>query len=174
MSKQTLTRRALLKSALATPLVAGLWGSRASDAESAALATGDPLLDLVIVDANVITMDDARPRAEAVAIKNGRFIAVGASSDLRALARPGVQTLSLSGKTVLPGLIDAHTHVASSGRQTSLSLNLGLSSLAAIKQAIKGFCQKSPQQRVDATVMSLGVLVYAAAKEVRRIRVRAV
>jgi len=35
-------------------------------------------------------------------------------------------------------------------------------------------CQKSPQQRVDATVISLGVLVYAAAKEVRRSRVRAV
>jgi hypothetical protein len=66
MSKQTITRRALLESALATPLVAGLLGCRASDPDSAALATGDRLLDLVIVDANLITMDDARPRAEVV------------------------------------------------------------------------------------------------------------
>ena len=145
MSKQTITRRALLKSALATPLVAGLLGCRASDTDSAALATGDRLLDLVIVDANIITMDDARPRAEAVAIKNGRFIAVGSSRDIRALARPGTQTLSLPGKTVLPGLIDAHTHVASSGRETYLSLDLGLSSLAAIKQAIKEATAKKPK-----------------------------
>src|SRR5882672_11055292 len=107
MSKQTITRRALLESALATPLVAGLWGCRSSATDSAALAIGDRLLDLVIVDANIITMDDARPRAEAVAIKNGRFIAVGSSNDIRALARPSTQTLSLPGKTVLPGLIDA-------------------------------------------------------------------
>ncbi len=145
MSKQTITRRALLKSALASPFVAGLFGCRASGTDSTALATGDRLLDLVIVDANIITMDDARPRAEAVAIKNGRFIAVGSSSDIRALARPGTHTLSLRGKTVLPGLIDAHTHVASSGRETYLSLDLGLSSLAAIKQAIKDAAAKKPK-----------------------------
>ena len=145
MSKQTITRRALLESALATPLVAGLVGCRSSGTDSAALATGDRLLDLVIVDANIMTMDDARPRAEAVAIKNGRFIAVGSSRDIRALARPGTQTLSLPGKTVLPGLIDAHTHVASSGRETYLSLDLGLSSLAAIKQAIKEATAQKPK-----------------------------
>ncbi|NOT53515.1 MAG: amidohydrolase [Deltaproteobacteria bacterium] len=145
MPKQTITRRALLEAALATPLVAGLLGCSASDTDAAALATGDRLLDLVIVDANIITMDDARPRAEAVAIKNGRFIAVGSSRDIRALARPGTQTLSLRGKTVLPGLIDAHTHVASAGRQTYLSLDLGLSSIAAIKQAIKEATAQKPK-----------------------------
>src|SRR5437870_231303 len=137
MSNQTVTRRALLQSALSTPLLAGLAGCRSSGASSAERAAGDRPLDLAIVDANIVTMDEARPRAEAVAIENGRFIAVGSSSDIRALATPRTQTLSLRDKTVLPGLIDAHTHVAWAGRETYLSLNLGLSSITAIKQAIK-------------------------------------
>ena len=103
MSKQTVTRRALLESALATPLIAGLAGCRSSGAGSEEQqGTGDRSLDLVIVDANILTMDAARPRAEAIAIGNGRFVAVGSSREIRALATPRTPTLSLQGKTVLP------------------------------------------------------------------------
>ena len=101
--------------------------------------------DLAIVDANIITMDDTLPRAEALAIKNGRFIGVGSSREIRALAGSGTETLSLRGKTILPGLIDAHCHVASSGRETFLALNLGLPSLAAIRQAIKDAAARTPK-----------------------------
>ena len=82
-------------------------------------------------------MDEAQPRAEALVIKNGRFVNVGSSSEIRALAGSDTETLSLRGKTILPGLIDAHCHVASSGRETFLALNLGLPSVAAIRQTIQ-------------------------------------
>jgi predicted amidohydrolase YtcJ len=58
--------------------------------------------DLLLVNANVLTMDPARPRAGSVAIKNGRF--VDASS--------AAETIDLRGATVLPGFHDAHNHMA--------------------------------------------------------------
>src|SRR5829696_3483235 len=45
--------------------------------------------DLVVVNARVYTLDPARPRAEAFAVKDGRFLAVGSTSDVRNLAAPG-------------------------------------------------------------------------------------
>lgn len=47
----------------------------------------------------------------AVAIKNGRFVAVGGYQDVRALAGPGTEAADLDGATVVPGLIDAHNHL---------------------------------------------------------------
>lgn len=145
MSSQDPTRREFLESALATPVLAGLAGAASIRGERPPNAPKGPAVDLAITDANIFTMDPAGPRAEAVAIKNGRFIAVGSSSEIRALAGAGTPVLSLKGKTILPGLIDAHTHVASSGRSIYLSLNMGLTTLAAIKQAIKDDAAKKPK-----------------------------
>jgi predicted amidohydrolase YtcJ len=141
MSKQAITRRALLETALATPLLGGLAGCGRSSAGT----PGRRAFDLAIVDANIITMDDAQPRAEALVIKSGRFISVGSSNEIRALAGSATETLSLRGKTILPGLIDAHCHVASSGRETFLALNLGLPSVAAIRQTIKNAAARTPR-----------------------------
>jgi predicted amidohydrolase YtcJ len=147
MSRQAMTRRTWLETALATPLLSGLAGCSRSGAGTAThgAIAGGGALDLAIVDANIITMDGAKPKAEALAIKSGRFVAVGSSSEIRALAGSGTETLSLRGKTILPGLIDAHCHVASSGRETFLALNLGLPSVAAIRQAIKDAAARTPR-----------------------------
>jgi hypothetical protein len=70
-----------------------------------------------ILVGNVVTLDPARPRAKAVAIRDGRIIAVGSVAEVRAAAGPGAATVDLSAATVLPGLSDAHGHLLSLGRK---------------------------------------------------------
>lgn len=66
--------------------------------------------DLLLLNGRVYTMDADQPRAQAVAVTGNRILAVGHGADLRPLLRPGGQVVDLGGKTVIPGLIDAHVH----------------------------------------------------------------
>ncbi len=71
--------------------------------------------DLVVTAGTVITLDDARPRATAIAIRGGRIIAVGNAGDMRALTGLATRRIDLPRATVVPGLGDAHAHVESIG-----------------------------------------------------------
>jgi predicted amidohydrolase YtcJ len=65
--------------------------------------------NLVLRNGNIITMNPGQARAEALAIRDGRIVAVGSWEEVSAHAQ-GVHVLDLDGKTVLPGFIDTHTH----------------------------------------------------------------
>jgi predicted amidohydrolase YtcJ len=71
--------------------------------------------DLILVNGAIHTVDDANPRATAVAIRDGRFVAVG-NDEIRALAGPSTRVEDLGGAAVVPGLIDAHNHLQATGR----------------------------------------------------------
>jgi predicted amidohydrolase YtcJ len=71
--------------------------------------------DLILVNGTMHTVDDANPRATAVAIRDGRFIAVG-DTEVRDLAGPSTRVEDLGGAAVVPGLIDAHNHLQATGR----------------------------------------------------------
>ncbi len=66
--------------------------------------------ELVVINARVVTVDPGQPRAEAFAIKNGRFLAVGSSVDVRNLIRQGTPTWDAQGAAIVPGFIDTHNH----------------------------------------------------------------
>ena len=66
--------------------------------------------DLVVVNAKVYTMDGATPRAEAFAIKGGRFTAVGSNADIKNLAGKNTETFDAQEMTIVPGFIDCHNH----------------------------------------------------------------
>lgn len=68
--------------------------------------------DLMVVNANVRTVDARNSRAQAVLISKGRFVAVGTEAEVRAAAAPEAEVLDVSGKTVVPGFIDAHNHLS--------------------------------------------------------------
>jgi predicted amidohydrolase YtcJ len=87
------------------------------------LGDGTPA-DTLIVNANIVTMDPARPRAEAIAIKGDRIAGIGTTTDLQAVLGPQTRVIDARGRTVVPGLVDGHLHFASlgSGGQT---LDLG-------------------------------------------------
>ena len=67
--------------------------------------------DLVLLEGKVITVDPNDSIAEAVAVKNGNIVAVGHNSEIAKLAGPQTQVVHLGGRSVLPGFIDAHTHL---------------------------------------------------------------
>jgi predicted amidohydrolase YtcJ/heat shock protein HslJ len=71
----------------------------------------------------VLTMDDAAMRAQAVAEKDGRILAVGAEADVMALKGPDTEMIDLGGRTMLPGFVDAHGHVFMGGLQ-AMSANM--------------------------------------------------
>src|SRR5438552_3818158 len=69
--------------------------------------------ELILYRTNIITIDARQPRARAVAIADGRFLAVGDDVEVRSLAGPRTDQVDLEGRTVVPGFIDAHAHPAS-------------------------------------------------------------
>jgi predicted amidohydrolase YtcJ len=74
-------------------------------------ALADPVpADLIVVNANVLTVDANRPAAESFAVRGGKFAAVGSNADVKRLSGPRTRLLDLGGKTVVPGFIDAHAH----------------------------------------------------------------
>ena len=66
--------------------------------------------DLVVFNAKVYTVDSRAPKAEAFAVKSGRFTAVGSNRDIRALIAKGTQTFDAKQMTIVPGFIDCHNH----------------------------------------------------------------
>jgi predicted amidohydrolase YtcJ len=66
--------------------------------------------DLIVRDARVVTMDPAHPSVSAMAIRDGRILALGGEQELSGCASKQTSVVDLHGKTVLPGLIDVHTH----------------------------------------------------------------
>jgi len=66
--------------------------------------------DLVVLNANVITVDSTRPRAEAFAVLGDEFIAVGSTSEIRRWVGESTTVIDAEGSTVTPGFIDAHMH----------------------------------------------------------------
>lgn len=69
-----------------------------------------PSPNLILTEATITTMDPRRPGAEAMAIADGRILAVGSEAEITTLAGACTRILRLRGKAVMPGLIDSHTH----------------------------------------------------------------
>jgi predicted amidohydrolase YtcJ len=95
------------------------------------------MFDLLIRSANVLTMDDSQPRAEAIAIWGGKIVAVGANDEIDGLRPLARRVVDLDGATVLPGFIDAHTHFLM-GSQTLERVRLaGVHTLAEWQERVR-------------------------------------
>lgn len=87
--------------------------------------------ELILHHGRIATQDEQRSFAEAVAIRDGRFLAVGTDRDILPLRGPFTQVVDLSGRTVIPGLNDSHLHVIRGGLNYNLELRWdGVPSLA--------------------------------------------
>ncbi|QHN04264.1 amidohydrolase [Granulicella sp. WH15] len=71
--------------------------------------------DLVVFNAKVYTVDDRLPKAEAFAVKGGRFVAVGSNAEIKGLIGRKTQSYDAHGMTVVPGFIDTHNHGGGEG-----------------------------------------------------------
>lgn len=92
----------------------GLTGLAAVAAAMAALAWSGPALagaDVVYRNARVITVDDAHPRAQAVAVKAGRIVGVGSDAAVVGKWGKGARVVDLKGRVMVPGFVDGHSHI---------------------------------------------------------------
>lgn len=75
--------------------------------------------DLVLVNGRIVTVDPDFSVAQAVAVKDGRILAVGSNDEIKALRGSSTEVIDLVGKMVLPGLIDSHLHMVGTGEMLS-------------------------------------------------------
>ena len=91
--------------------------------------------DVIVVNGRVLTSDAAIPRAQAFAVKNGRFVAVGSTAEVRSLATARTTVIDAQQMTVVPGFIDAHPHP--SGVDELFGVNTNLRTVREIQAAIR-------------------------------------
>src|SRR6266571_2235092 len=101
--------------------------------------------DLILHNGKVVTVDAAFRVVEAIALKSGRITATGTSADiLRSERTPRTRVVDLGGKTVLPGLIDAHVHALEAGLSEFRASLPALDSITAIQDYIRAAARSRP------------------------------
>jgi hypothetical protein len=139
--------------------------------------------DLIITNGRVLTIDEARPRAEAVAIAGNSILAVGSRADVDLFKGTASRVIDAGGGTVLPGLIESHMHLfPGAAEMAQLSLH-GVSGHDALAAALRDYAAANPQltlligqaadytilgvatpvtrQRLDAIIADRPVLIYS-------------
>lgn len=110
--------------------------------------------DSIFVNAKVYTVDETFSVAEAFAVEDGMFAAIGTNEDIRTLAADSTKVIDLNGMTVLPGLIDAHGHMAGLGQ-----LQLGVVDLAgttSFEQVIERVVERAKTKEPGEWVIGRG------------------
>ena len=103
--------------------------------------------ELVLINGDIITMDTMCPSAQAVAIRNGKIASVGTNNQVLSRSSKQAKTLDLKGKTVVPGLIDSHTHMISLGHALPRLDLRYVSSISEIQNRLKAEVKRTPKGR---------------------------
>lgn len=109
--------------------------------------------DAIYFGGPILTMNDDQPRAEAIAVKDGKIQSVGALSEVEKLHKwRKTQMIDLAGKALIPGFFDAHSHLGQVGLQT-ISANLlpppdgAVKSIAQMQEVLKNYLSTSPNAK---------------------------
>jgi predicted amidohydrolase YtcJ len=89
-----------------------------------ALTASAQTADLILIDGKIITVDPKDSIVQAIAIRDGKILAVGTNEQIRKLASNTTRVIDLQGRTATPGLIDTHAHLAIGGVDELYSVNL--------------------------------------------------
>ena len=95
-------------------LLLGVWAALCACERDDAVATG-PVADLILTNADVVTVDDALPHAEAIAVTGDRILAVGSSEAIAGYRGADTEVIDVGGNMVIPGFIEGHGHYTSFG-----------------------------------------------------------
>lgn len=120
-----------------------------------------PNADLIIANARVITMDDAKPRAEAVAVAGNTIAAVGSNADVRALKGKRTREIDAGGASVLPGLIEGHMHLFPGATELDHLHLHGVKGFDALRDKVRAYAAENPTkslliaEQADYTILSV-------------------
>src|SRR6185295_7294835 len=101
-----------------------------------AAAAPEKPADLVLAGGIVITLDPGHPRATALAVRDGRIVAVGDDAVVRPFVGRATKRVALAGRTVVPGLTDAHVHVEGLGASLETLDLVGAATLAEARRRV--------------------------------------
>ena len=121
-------------------LAAALFGA------APALAQG---ADTVLLNGKIVTLEGAATQ-EALAVRDGKVLAVGRSADIRGLAGPNTKVIDLGGRTVIPGLIDSHMHAIRAALFYATEVNwIGTRSIPEAMERIRAAAKARQARAVD-------------------------
>jgi predicted amidohydrolase YtcJ len=126
---------------------------------AAALPAHGATADRIWKGGTILTMDDAAMRAEAVAVKDGRIVAVGTEKSVMAHRGKATEVIDLGGRALLPGFVDSHGHVFMGGMQ-ALSANLlappdgVVTDVASLQQVVRDWMAANQEivERIDLVI----------------------
>ncbi|MCK4581917.1 amidohydrolase family protein, partial [Candidatus Bathyarchaeota archaeon] len=111
--------------------------------------------DLVLLKGKILTVDDEFTVAEAVAVKDGRVMAVGSSTEIEKLKGRSTEVIDLEGKTVMPGLYDSHIHVVGTGTALQM-INCRTPPMMSIEDMKKAVAEKTEDSKPGEWILGRG------------------
>jgi len=124
------------------------WGLRAWLVALCVMAGAQERADVIYFNGKIITVSEAQPLAEAVAIREGRFLAVGSNKEVLATAGPSTKKIDLKGLCVVPGLIESHVHPISAALSEKDGPVPVMRSIADIQAYIRDQASRLPADRI--------------------------
>jgi len=121
--------------------------------------------DILITNARVLTMDPARPTAEAVALKGNRIVRVGTKDDVAGLKAAHTRVIDAGMKTVMPGIIEGHVHLFGGSVELDMLSVLGLTGFDALARAVTEYRRERPN---DPVLMATGIAHEALGEPITR------
>ncbi len=110
-------------------------------------------VDMIVTHAKVLTMDAAKPRAEAVAVAGGKIVAVGTTAEVAALVGPQTRVIDAGGRSLLPGFVESHLHLVLGGNELVQLQIGGVHGFDALKAAFEAYAVQYPN---NALLMAQG------------------
>ena len=102
--------------------------------------------EVVLLDGKIVTVDADNSLREALAIRDGKVLALGSTAEIRRLAGPATRVVELGGRTVIPGLIDSHLHAVRAALSFSTEVNwIGARSLREALQRVSEAARRRPR-----------------------------
>ena len=101
-------------------------------------------VETIVTGARVLTMDAARPRAEAVAWSGGRIVAVGSVAEVMVLRGPATQVIEAGGRTLLPGFVESHLHLVLGGNELPQLQLGGVAGFEGLAAAFQDYAARNP------------------------------
>ncbi len=117
-----------------------LWALSGTPANQAGVAPAD----LVLLDARILTVDQRFSTAAALAVRDGRFVAVGSNNEIHRLIGSGTRVIQARGRTVLPGIIDTHVHALDVAAAEAVQPFSNLTSVPELQDWIRKEASRRP------------------------------
>lgn len=116
-------------------------------------------VDLVLLNGNIVTVDPRNTIAEAVSIKDGRITQVGSNREIKALIDKKTEIIDLEEKTLLPGFVDAHAHLASTAVSLTHMVSIHSPPIKSLQEILEKIREKAQQTSKGEWIIGRGCFI---------------